>query len=483
MGQPPPALLPRNYGKEGAAPMKRIRSLFLLLALLCPLCLGGARAAVIPNQEVLFTANDAPSAIQEIEARFQIKVTDRTQNGLSLETLHNLETALNYLSFDLFQEVVDHFRETYGITVELIFSPYTAQSYLGMTSLSYDFRSAACTVELVDTGNRFTSSGLDVDTMVHEFCHLLNYAMLDSRGSNPVEQVYLPLNNGVLYQDTYYTTANAASGLSWNQYVASLGDTASHYFVNNYAMTSIYEDFASLFQVIVTDTDVWESALLDSAYAPLLAKYRGSVALLEEYFPSAAASPLGDLFPAKWALADWQSAKALGLVPSALDRAYDAPITRLEFCQLMNALLSALWGEDAAAYLSAQGYDLSVRPFPDCDDASVIVLYALGVVDGRDDGTFAPNASITRQEAAKLLSVLETALTGGQAPVSSSLAVFTDADSIAGWAEPYVQDAVRIGVMQGNSDGAFAPRATYDRQQSIVTAYRLYQWVTQQTAT
>ena len=113
----------------------------------------------------------------------------------------------------------------------------------------------------------------------------------------------------------------------------------------------------------------------------------------------------------------------------------------------------------------------------------MIVLYALGVVDGRDDGTFAPNASITRQEAAKLLSVLETALTGGQAPASSSLAVFTDADSIAGWAEPYVQDAVRIGVMQGNSDGAFAPRSTYDRQQSIVTAYRLYQWVTQQPAT
>ena len=92
--------------------MKRTISLLLLLSLICCIIQTPVQAAIIPNQEILFTSDNTPSAIREIEARFQIKVTDRTPEGLALDTLRNLETALNYLSFDLFQEVVDHFRNT-----------------------------------------------------------------------------------------------------------------------------------------------------------------------------------------------------------------------------------------------------------------------------------------------------------------------------------------------------------------------------------
>ena len=460
--------------------MKRTISLLLLLSLICCIIQTPVQAAIIPNQEILFTSDNTPSAIREIEARFQIKVTDRTPEGLALDTLRNLETALNYLSFDLFQEVVDHFRNTYGITVELIFSPYSAQTYLGLTSLSYGLQSAACTVEFVDTKDRFSSSGLDVDTMIHEFCHLLNYAMLDSRGINPVEQVFLPLNNGMLYQDTYHMAPGLSPGLSWGEYVASLGSSTDSYFVNEYAMTNIYEDFASLFQVIVSDPDTWEQLLLSSDHAPLLAKYRGSFSLLEEHFSSASTSPLGDLFPAKWALSDWQKAKALGLIPADLDHAYNAPITRLEFCQLMEAMLCVLWGEDVNDYLSERGYDLSIHPFPDSQDSSVIALSALGVINGRADGTFAPSALIPRQEAAKLLVRLSEILSDGQVAHSGATISFSDSDFIAGWAKSYVQAAVNIGVMQGSSTGAFSPGSTYDRQQSIVTVYRLYLWATQQ---
>lgn len=452
--------------------MKRIISVFLLVVLVCALPLSDARAAVVPNQEILFTADDVPSAIQQIEARFQIKLTDRTEHGLSLDHLRNLETSFNYLSFDLFQELVDYFRNTYGITVELIFSRYAAQSYVGLTSLSTGPRGSTCSVELVDTGERFSSSGLDVDTMIHEFCHLLNYAMLDSRGTNPVESVFLPLNNGLSYQSTYYTDLGGGSGAPWNQYVSSLGESAYHYFVNDYAMTDIYEDFASLFQVITEDTDHWEAALLEPDNAPLLAKYRGSVSLLERHFTSACASPLVDLFPAKWALEQWRSAKALGLVPAQLDRAYDAPITRLEFCQLMTALLSATWGEDAGAYLTAQSLELSERPFPDCADPDVAILYALGIVNGRDDGSFAPEATISRQEAAKMLTL--TAQILGHEAESGSTTAFSDQSTFPAWASGYIQAVAAMGIMQGDNDSAFFPLGTYDRQQSIVTAYRLY---------
>ncbi len=451
--------------------MKRISALLTVLALLSALCVSPVQAAVRPNDEALFTAAEPSAAMEELGSRLSISITDRTQGGVGLDTLRSLERSVNYLSADLFREAAARLYSRYGVTVEILFVPSTGQPYVGLTSLVVDRSGSYCTVELVDAAPS-GASGLNEGTMLHELCHLLNFAMLDEQAVNPVEAAFAGLSGGVPYQSQF----EAGQAQEWRQYVDSLGVDPSRCFVSDYAMTDPFEDFACLLQTIALDSDAWERTLLQSSHAALRAKYAAAVSLIERSFASGNDSPLGDLFPAAWAVEEWREAKALGLVPAALDRAYDSPITRAEFCLLMTGLLGTLWGEDPAGVLRAQGIDLSLSPFPDADGEAVAVLCALGVVEGRGDGRFDPDAPITRQEAAKLLAL--TARAVGLALPAGDPPAFSDADSLSGWAVGSVAAVSAAGIMRGDGDGGFSPRAAYDRQQSFLTVLRLYKLAT-----
>ena len=66
-------------------------------------------------------------------------------------------------------------------------------------------------------------------------------------------------------------------------------------------------------------------------------------------------------------------------------------ITRVDFCRLAVKLYQKVQPNDSAA---------PAVTFSDCENESVCLAAALGIVTGYDDGTFRPYQSITRQEAA-----------------------------------------------------------------------------------
>lgn len=66
-------------------------------------------------------------------------------------------------------------------------------------------------------------------------------------------------------------------------------------------------------------------------------------------------------------------------------------ITRVDFCRLAVKLYQKVQPNASAAPAAA---------FSDCENESVCLAAALGIVTGYDDGTFRPYQSITRQEAA-----------------------------------------------------------------------------------
>ena len=110
--------------------------------------------------------------------------------------------------------------------------------------------------------------------------------------------------------------------------------------------------------------------------------------------------------PAPWAEPEVTAAAQLQLVPYELLDEYDAPTTRAEFCKLVVKLLCEYTNrnEDSLAdYLFPNGYDKT--PFPDTSDKYVALCAAAGIVGGREEGGFDPEASIQRQEAAKMLSL------------------------------------------------------------------------------
>lgn len=114
---------------------------------------------------------------------------------------------------------------------------------------------------------------------------------------------------------------------------------------------------------------------------------------------------------------------------------------------------------------------MEAKPFTDTSDRHVVEAYQLGIVNGKSEGRFEPNASITRQEAAVMLrntaAVLEI-----DAPLSVSS--FADINDIAPWAKDAVDFVSSAKIMDGTGNGRFSPQGLYTRQQAYITILRIY---------
>lgn len=94
-----------------------------------------------------------------------------------------------------------------------------------------------------------------------------------------------------------------------------------------------------------------------------------------------------------------------------------------------------------------------------------------GLAAGYPDGTFRPDASVTRAEAA--LFVTRFAALGGAALRTGDAPAFTDAGDIPDWAAEAVEQCARGGVFQGYADGSFRPGAPMTRAETAAILCRL----------
>ncbi len=85
---------------------------------------------------------------------------------------------------------------------------------------------------------------------------------------------------------------------------------------------------------------------------------------------------------------------------------------------------------------------------------AVATLSKLGVISGKDDGSFDPAGTITRAEAAKMISV---AINGGSETVTGVKAQASFDDIAGTWAEGYIEYCVDLGIISGRGDGIFDP--------------------------
>lgn len=179
--------------------------------------------------------------------------------------------------------------------------------------------------------------------------------------------------------------------------------------------------------------------------------------------PDAQKPIVGNPQPADWAKADAERAKTLGILPAALQNAYDQPITRAQFCVLADGLYTAVKGSPAAA-------DAAVT-FSDTTDPAVLRMASAKVVNGVGDGKFDSNGQLTREQAATMLSRLSAAL--GK-PLTGGAPTFDDNASVSSWAIDAVGEMQASGVMGGTGNNQFSPKQSYTREQSVVTIMRLY---------
>ena len=111
-----------------------------------------------------------------------------------------------------------------------------------------------------------------------------------------------------------------------------------------------------------------------------------------------------------------------------------------------------------AALPPALGLEEAAHPvltdLEDCAHREAVVLMVdLGVIDGKKDGTFAPNETIDRASMAKLI----YSIMMGSADPKNFLNVKTDLTDIKGtWAEGYINYCYSVGIVSG-SKGHFLP--------------------------
>ena len=179
--------------------------------------------------------------------------------------------------------------------------------------------------------------------------------------------------------------------------------------------------------------------------------------------PETPTEPAGDT-PSSWAVENVNTAVEAGIVPETLQSAYTQATTRAEFCALAVEL-----------YETVMGTEITERAtFSDTTDVNVEKMAGLGVVNGVGDGKFDPSASLTREEAATMLSRLANVM---EKPLTAGTASFADNASISSWASEAVGQVQASGIMNGIEGNQFAPSDPYTREQSIVTMLRLYDFV------
>lgn len=95
------------------------------------------------------------------------------------------------------------------------------------------------------------------------------------------------------------------------------------------------------------------------------------------------------------------------------------------------------------------------------------------IVDGKGNGLFDPDASISREEMATIL-LRYSNYKGFELPVLYSEAAFADAESIGAWALPAVEAMQKAGILKGKGNNLFVPKDHATRAEVATILYRYF---------
>jgi len=266
------------------------------------------------------------------------------------------------------------------------------------------------------------------------------------------------IRNGVNLEliPTPYADTNFLNARAQRAFMGQRSDGTFVYgMVRNSTIHGLQAICAELGLVNAVNTDGGASASLfqNGRYLARPGRELASVVLIAERISDA---------PSSWAEDDVRMANQLNLVPDELNSLFTRPITRAEFCALAVLLHERVTGRIIAERMA----------FNDTNDVNVEKMGALGVVNGVGNNNFAPNATLTREQAAVILARLAAEI--GK-PFAEQPPEFADNASISRWAQVQVGQVQAAGIMGGVGNNNFNPEGSYTREQSILTMLRLYQ--------
>lgn len=201
---------------------------------------------------------------------------------------------------------------------------------------------------------------------------------------------------------------------------------------------------------------------------PLFIRRAGTLALLAALLVPQAHALSG---VSAWAQEGVAAAEQAGLAPTSLeDHSARGAITRAEFCGVAVNTYKAVSGK--AVFASGK------RPFRDCDDPDVVAAHELGLVNGRGDGIFDPDADIQRQDLCVILCNILQAAAIEADPIAGDACLedYSDVSSISGYAldamTTMVDHTVINGIVSPETGARLSPKGTATREQALIMADR-----------
>lgn len=187
----------------------------------------------------------------------------------------------------------------------------------------------------------------------------------------------------------------------------------------------------------------------------------------KNYYVSVNGTLFLDVKPSDWFFEEIDFAAVNGLLNGTAPHVYE-PNTGLTRAMFVTMLWRMLEGRDMTE-------EICELAFTDVDDGlwyTDAVYWAAhnSVVNGYEDGTFRPNAKITREEMCAILDRLLRALGKEIEPVELT---FADTDDIGEWARDSVARLVRTEIIRGQGNNRFAPKSTATRAEAAAVLHRL----------
>ena len=170
-------------------------------------------------------------------------------------------------------------------------------------------------------------------------------------------------------------------------------------------------------------------------------------------------------FISLWAKDSVEKAEKINLIQPGENYNYTAFITREEFCGLIFSYI-----RNVAEILDSPA---AAMPFTDTNNAQIGILNLWGIIKGKSETEFAPNDSLTREEAAVIIYRLISKICPGW-DATAQYFDFADSGQISDWATNDIQVICNMGIMQGVGDNRFAPKELYTTEQAVATLVRVY---------
>lgn len=178
--------------------------------------------------------------------------------------------------------------------------------------------------------------------------------------------------------------------------------------------------------------------------------------------PTPADDKFADVADDFWAAKDIYTLKDAGIIggKSATEFDPEGDVTRAEFAKMVVGLFGYKATSDAVNFEDCKAEDW-FTPY-------VAAGVEAGVIKGVSDTEFAPNATITREDACTILGRALNKV------AQSNELKFTDADKVAEYAAPYVALLSELGYVNGYEDGSFAPTNNITRAEAAKIIAGIY---------